>query len=305
MKRNYLTLWSLFLWTIASSVMAEDLTAEQIFRRAREAMDTMSYSALRYEEGDRTKVKNHTVQYQFPDGAVCKRVEVFGDYGSIALTNRQGEFELFPEQKIAFKRNAAEEDKYFDLLSNASFSVKDVTFHDIPCYYVTAKTHLSNEQLEKLSQMSRELVPGGITRKQLAQNLQRIEVFYVGKENFFIHRHDVFSNAGKLIASYQWDDVDFAPAVEEKFFDFPKGYSVEVTDGLVDFARREGSFRLERAREQRDKPSSTRRQPVPFLQKISWLKVAEYLAWTFAIGSFGTVLVMKFWSVIKKTKKRN
>ena len=68
--------------------MTADLTPEQIFQRSREAMDTMSYSAVRYEEGDRTKVKNHTVQYQFPDGAVCRRVEVFRDYGSVALTNR-------------------------------------------------------------------------------------------------------------------------------------------------------------------------------------------------------------------------
>ena len=240
--------------------MTADLTPEQIFQRAREAMDTMSYSAVRYEEGDRTKVKNHTVQYQFPDGAVCRRVEVFGDYGSVALTNRQGEFELFPEQKIAFKRNETEEDKYFDLLSNATFSARDVIFHDHPCYYLTAKTHPSTEQLEKLSQMSRELVPGGIARKQLAQQLQRVEVFYVGKENFFIYRHDVFSNAGKLVASYPWDEVDFEPNVEEKLFELPKDYSVEVTDGLVDFAKREGNVRLERierAREQR-KQSSVR-----------------------------------------------
>lgn len=286
--------------------MTADLTPEQIFQRAREAMDTMSYSAVRYEEGDRTKVKNHTVQYQFPDGVVCRRVEVFGDYGSVALTNRQGEFELFPEQKIAFKRNETEEDKYFDLLSNATFSARDVIFHDHPCYYLTAKTHPSTEQLEKLSQMSRELVPGGIARKQLAQQLQRVEVFYVGKENFFIYRHDVFSNAGKLVASYPWDEVDFEPNVEEKLFELPKDYSVEVTDGLVDFAKREGNVRLERierAREQR-KQSSVRQQP-PFWQGFPWLKVTEYLAWAFAVGSIGMLLGMKFWPVIRKTRKRN
>ncbi len=227
-----------------------DLTPNEVMSEARRAMETLSYQITKKEliEHEGEKIEQITLrmlQKRFSDGVVCTRIETFGKYAAIELTNREGCYELFPDVKKGIKINRQPTDKKLDLLTDAEYSMKDGFFGDIPCYVITATIVPTESLIKEIRRQWMITAPKEMTLsdREIESRLNRKELFYVAKNNFFIYSHKIFDAGGKLIFINNRDNVEFNPDVEEAAFEMPGGYTIEISNGWDDYQKRSTELR--------------------------------------------------------------
>lgn len=221
---------------------------------------------LNAKKADRKEISqinpSHTMvsTYKFsPDGAEFKRFEVRNQNNirSVTILNESGKYELYPKSKTAIKEPVS---TYLNFDDAATYSMKSVSFHEIPCYEIKQEIEQTNQTFDRYQLYVRRL---GIkkTNAELKDDFYHtypnVNMYYIGQSDNLIHGIRSYTSNGSLTGEIQYVEVERLPQIDDSLFQIPDDYKVKVTKNAEDYINTSFEAQKEQAKKKSKTPQSS------------------------------------------------
>ena len=195
--------------------------AKSILERARREAKRLSYHY--YSDSDARVYHQGN-----PDGTEYYKYEVNGK--PTRIMNKEGNFKI--KEDIAIKENFGT--AFINCDQFAVYDLREGIYEQIPCFIVKETIPNSPEVFAYFKQRHEEMNGKGSThdeiRREFEDVLVSVNIYYIGRNDFFIHSSEGYFLTGKLAFRSDKTQVEFVPAFPEGTFDLPKGLQIKIAN---------------------------------------------------------------------------
>ena len=179
-----------------------------------------------------------------PDGTTYYRYESIRTGASsssyLYIRNNAGAFQIIGDIAVKCSPKLFLPEKgVIEAGANATYSLKNGTHLDIPCYVVSKKVKPTEKNYRNF--MKPEIKEGKKTPAQLKkfykESFPVLQIYYIGKKNGFIYQSSSYNVNGKKTGSLNRGIVELNASLDDKLFQIPENYTIRIANNSKEFIK--------------------------------------------------------------------
>ena len=243
-----LTIAFLSVFLLVSNIFAKSMTPKEakiILDKALKLQETRSFTASSSSGEGKSKTIVNVFQKLNKDGSTCRRIDGIAapKLTHITIKNTEGLFEFFSGSNIAIK--IAYKYKYKKYNKGIKYKIKTGYYQKIPCYIITKKNPCNEDSFaffiengaKKFTERNIDELRSLYFRRCIV-----LKIYYIGENDNFIYKKLQYDKNGKLKSTFQYENVNLSPLINDNIFNIPKNYKIKIARTHKEAGQLEGTI---------------------------------------------------------------